>query len=471
MSNSVINFNAPQYAEAAIAAQHATQIIRSITDQIDRLELITLESPHGTLIGVGLAKGSEYPRLQPLNPGGLISNATDRLGGQILGKPKGDTARATANTLLAPHLPIPRSDTLRPSALCSHSYDEPTHYTQDDFPLAQTTDTQVFHRSPLDSLVSNAAEGLDGQILGKTEGDTARATVDAHLAPHSPISRLDTPQPSALGSLSYDESACPPTNEFQWMHTSDHHPFSCLLHSALASDTTEGQDGRILNETQAIIQQGDTVPAAVDGPLAPHSSNPHSIALCPSASCSLPYDEIKKHSLDDEPRLHPSDYDAIANHMPYGEIDSDAVEGWVACTLDKARKGELTSQCNAAAQEVAQTTADRPLTVCSLDDCPIAVCSLDDCPIAVHSLDNHPITVRSLDDRPIAARSLKAHPLTTGSPNSCLLPSNTTTDSMQVDTIHIHTSDFDSTMEHSLHSNIDSDAAKGRIMRIAQHKF
>ncbi|KAF8951671.1 hypothetical protein BDZ97DRAFT_1769460 [Flammula alnicola] len=135
--------------------------------------------------------------------------------------------------------------------------------------------------------------------------------------------------------------------------------------------------------------------------------------------------------------------------MPHGEIDSDTMEGWVARTLDKAREGELTSQHNTAAQEVAQTTADGPLTVRSLDDCPITVCSLDD-----HS---------------ITAHSLEAHPLTTGSPNSHLPPSNTTTDSTQVDTIHIRTSDFDSTMECSLYSDIDSDSAEGRIMGIAPH--
>ncbi|KAF8957430.1 hypothetical protein BDZ97DRAFT_1924573 [Flammula alnicola] len=220
-------------------------------------------------------------------------------------------------------------------------------------------------------------------------------------------------------------------NEFQPTQTTGHHPFS--LHGALTSDAAEGQEGRVLDKTQAIVQQGDTVPAAVDGPLAPHSSNPRSIALCQSASRSLPYDGTKKHSLDDKPCLHPSDYDAIADRTPHGEIDSDAAEGWVVRTLDKARttiqEGELASQRNAAAQEVAQTTADGPLTVCSLDDSPLANCSLD----------------------------------------SRLPPSNTTADSMQVNALCIQTSDFDSTVERLLYSDIDSDATEEHIMGIAQH--
>ncbi|KAF8974796.1 hypothetical protein BDZ97DRAFT_1911957 [Flammula alnicola] len=487
MSNSVINFNAPQYAEAAIATQHTTQIIRSIIDQIDRLEPITLESPRGTLIGVGLAKGSKYAfaefsllntQLSTIRGNTSLSmtgdaylhlqfhkndrciwdffvpldnnadpcmsedaaGATDLLARDRANANIDSVSAIRTAVLIARDLVDAANHSVSASTTTSAHQDESlplhpfTHNSQDDSLLTQTADTSIFSSSILGA--SFRTPQMDWMVSYQTsdehwaidqQEDAARATADAPLAPHSPISRSNALRSSALSSHSFNE----PTH-----YTQDDIPFAQTM------------DTQVFHRSP-LDGLGDTAPAAVDGPLAPHLSNPRSIALRPSASHLLPYDGTKKHSLDDEPCLHPSDYDAIVDRMPHGEIDSDTMEGWVARTLDKAREGELTSQHNTAAQEVAQTTADGPLTVRSLDDCPITVCSLDD-----HS---------------ITAHSLEAHPLTTGSPNSHLPPSNTTTDSTQVDTIHIRTSDFDSTMECSLYSDIDSDSAEGRIMGIAPH--
>ncbi|KAF8960198.1 hypothetical protein BDZ97DRAFT_1922289 [Flammula alnicola] len=144
--------------------------------------------------------------------------------------------------------------------------------------------------------------------------------------------------------------------------------------------------------------------------------------------------------MDDLPCLHVSDYGIIADHSPYNDIDPDTAEGQIVDTLDKASEGELTSPSNAAAHKVARTTADRPF----------AACSINNYSFTVYSIEAPPLTASFLDPRSS--------------------PSNTTTDSTEVHTLHICTSYFDSTMECSLHSDIDSDTAEGHIMGIAQHK-
>ncbi|KAF8949855.1 hypothetical protein BDZ97DRAFT_1934954 [Flammula alnicola] len=486
MSNSVINFNAPQYAEAAIAAQHATRIIRSITDRIDRLEPITLESPRGTLIGVGLAEGSEYAFAEfsllntqlstirgntPLSMTGdaylhLRFHKNDRRVWDFFAPPDNDAdpcmsedaagatdplardrADANVDSVSAIGTTVPTARDLVDAANCSVStstttsarqdeslpLDPLSRHSQDDFSLTKTTDTPFFSPSILGGLVLNATDGRDGHTLGETKGDAARVAADDLLTPHSPIPHLSTPRPSDLRSGSYDESMNPPSTTSQLTQASDHHLFG--LHDALTSDAAEGQEGQVLDKAQQV----DAVPAAADGRLAPHLSDPRSIVSHPSVSRPLPYDGTPKSSMDDGPRLRISDYNVTADRSPQGEIDSDTAAGQIVHTSDKARQGKRASQSNTAAHEVAR------------------------------SLDDRLIAARTITDGPLAVYSLNDSPLTTGSPNSHLPPSNTTTDATQVNTLHIRTSDFDSTMERSLHSDIDSDAAEECIMGIAQH--
>ncbi|KAF8955748.1 hypothetical protein BDZ97DRAFT_1926384 [Flammula alnicola] len=124
---------------------------------------------------------------------------------------------------------------------------------------------------------------------------------------------------------------------------------------------------------------------------------------------------------------------------PHSEITLDAAEGQIVDTLDKAREGELASQRNATAQEIAHTTADRPFTARSINNHSCAACSIEAPPLTASFLDPH-------------------------SPSS-----NTTTDSMEVNTLHIHTLDFNSTEECLLPSDINSDAVEGHIIDMAQH--